>query len=77
MTEAFVRLCDAGLVYRKEALVNWCRSLESAISDIGVDHPRLTGPTELAVPGYSKPVSFGKMWDFPYRPADSGRGLKG
>ncbi|XP_063860722.1 valine--tRNA ligase, mitochondrial-like [Scylla paramamosain] len=61
MTEAFVRPYDAGLVYRKEALVNWCCSLQSAILDIEVDHLHLTGPTELAVPGYSKPVSFGKM----------------
>ncbi|XP_063846029.1 valine--tRNA ligase-like isoform X2 [Scylla paramamosain] len=72
LTEAFVRLYDAGLVYRKEALVNWCCSLQSAILDIEVDHLHLTGPTELAVPGYSKPVSFRKMWDFPYRLADSG-----
>ncbi|XP_063857651.1 valine--tRNA ligase-like isoform X3 [Scylla paramamosain] len=72
LTEAFVRPYDAGLVYRKEALVNWCCSLQSAILDIEVDHLHLTGPTELAVPGYSKPVSFGKMWDFPYRLADSG-----
>ncbi|XP_063874046.1 valine--tRNA ligase-like isoform X3 [Scylla paramamosain] len=71
LTEAFVRPYDAGLVYRKEALVNWCCSLQSAILDIEVDHLHLTGPTELAVPGYSKPVSFGKMWDFPYRLADS------
>ncbi|XP_063888075.1 valine--tRNA ligase-like isoform X4 [Scylla paramamosain] len=75
LTEAFVRPYDAGLVYRKEALVNWCCSLQSAILDIEVDHLHLTGPTELAVPGYSKPVSFGKMWDFPYRLADSGTPL--
>ncbi|KAK8381478.1 hypothetical protein O3P69_018508 [Scylla paramamosain] len=71
VTEAFVRLYDAGLVYRKEALVNWCCSLQSAISDIEVDHLHLTGPTELTVPGYSKPVTFGKMYDFAYRLADS------
>ncbi|XP_063873820.1 valine--tRNA ligase-like isoform X3 [Scylla paramamosain] len=75
LTEAFVCPYDAGLVYRKEALVNWCCSLQSAILDIEVDHLHLTGPTELAVPGYSKPVSFGKMWDFPYRLADSGTPL--
>lgn len=72
VTEAFVRLYDDGLVYRKEALVNWCCSLQSAISDIEVDHLHLTGPTELAVPGYDKPVTFGKMYDFAYKTADSG-----
>uniref|UniRef100_A0A8C1J6J5 Valine--tRNA ligase, mitochondrial n=1 Tax=Cyprinus carpio TaxID=7962 RepID=A0A8C1J6J5_CYPCA len=34
VTEAFVRLCDSGLIYRSEALVNWSCALESAISDI-------------------------------------------
>lgn len=73
VTEAFVRLYDDGLVYRKEALVNWCCTLQSAISDIEVDHLHLTGPTELAVPGYDHPVMFGMMYDFAYRTADSGR----
>ncbi|KAK8380616.1 hypothetical protein O3P69_016900 [Scylla paramamosain] len=63
VTEAFVCPYDAGLVYRKEALVNWCCSLQSAISDIEVDRLHLTGPTELAVPGYSKPVNLEKMYD--------------
>lgn len=36
VTEAFVRLCDAGLIYRSEGLVNWSCALESAISDIEV-----------------------------------------
>ena len=36
VTEAFVRLCDSGLIYRSEALVNWSCALESAISDIEV-----------------------------------------
>ncbi|KAG0721657.1 Valine--tRNA ligase, mitochondrial [Chionoecetes opilio] len=52
--EAFVRLYDAGLVYRKEALINWCCSLQSAISDIEVDHLHLTGPTEVRCPGSAK-----------------------
>lgn len=38
VTEAFVRLCDAGLIYRAESLVNWSCVLESAISDIEVKH---------------------------------------
>ena len=38
VTEAFVRLCDSGLIYRSEALVNWSCALESAISDIEVSY---------------------------------------
>ena len=34
--EAFIRLHDQGLIYRKERLVNWSCSLKSAISDIEV-----------------------------------------
>ena len=33
VSEAFVRLCDSGLIYRSEGLVNWSCALESAISD--------------------------------------------
>lgn len=36
VTEAFVRLCDSGLIYRSEGLVNWSCALQSAISDIEV-----------------------------------------
>nr|XP_045599154.1 valine--tRNA ligase-like [Procambarus clarkii] len=72
VTEAFIQLYDSGLVYRKESLINWCCSLQSAVSDIEVDHLHLTGPTELTVPGYEKPVTFGKMYDFAYKINDSG-----
>lgn len=72
VTEAFIQLYDSGLVYRKYALVNWCCNLQSAISDIEVEHLHLTGPTELKVPGYENPVTFGKMYDFAYKVSDSG-----
>lgn len=36
VTEAFVRLSDAGLIYRAQSLVNWSCALQSAISDIEV-----------------------------------------
>lgn len=36
VTEAFVRMCDSGLIYRSESLVNWSCVLKSAISDIEV-----------------------------------------
>lgn len=71
VNEAFIQLYDSGLVYRKYALVNWCCSLQSAISDIEVEHLHLTGPTELNIPGYEEPVTFGKMYDFAYKVSDS------
>lgn len=66
VTEAFVRLCDSGLIYRSEALINWSCALESAISDIEVDSKELSGRTMLSVPGYERPVEFGTMVTFTY-----------
>uniref|UniRef100_A0A673YN26 Valine--tRNA ligase, mitochondrial n=1 Tax=Salmo trutta TaxID=8032 RepID=A0A673YN26_SALTR len=66
VTEAFVRLCDSGLIYRSEGLVNWSCALESAISDIEVDSMQLSGRTLLPVPGYQNRVEFGTMVTFSY-----------
>ncbi|KAJ8273801.1 hypothetical protein GJAV_G00105680 [Gymnothorax javanicus] len=66
VSEAFVRLCDSGLIYRSEALVNWSCALESAISDIEVDTVELSGRTLRSVPGYQSKVEFGTMITFAY-----------
>ncbi|KAB5517774.1 hypothetical protein PHYPO_G00171030 [Pangasianodon hypophthalmus] len=66
VTEAFVRMCDSGLIYRSESLVNWSCALESAISDIEVDSKQLSGRTLLSVPGYEQKVEFGTMVTFAY-----------
>ncbi|XP_074542457.1 valine--tRNA ligase, mitochondrial isoform X2 [Halichoeres trimaculatus] len=66
VTEAFVRLCDSGLIYRSEGLVNWSCALESAISDIEVDSVELSGQSLLCVPGYEAKVEFGTMVTFAY-----------
>ncbi|XP_023665597.1 valine--tRNA ligase, mitochondrial [Paramormyrops kingsleyae] len=66
VTEAFVRLCDSGLVYRSEGLVNWSCALDSAISDIEVDSVQLSGRTLLSVPGYEQKVEFGTLFTFAY-----------
>uniref|UniRef100_A0A3Q3WLM2 Valine--tRNA ligase, mitochondrial n=1 Tax=Mola mola TaxID=94237 RepID=A0A3Q3WLM2_MOLML len=66
VTEAFVRLCDAGLIYRSEGLVNWSCALQSAISDIEVDSKELSGQTKLSIPGYESAVEFGTMFTFAY-----------
>uniref|UniRef100_A0A8C9U0C9 Valine--tRNA ligase, mitochondrial n=1 Tax=Scleropages formosus TaxID=113540 RepID=A0A8C9U0C9_SCLFO len=63
VTEAFVRLCDSGLVYRSEGLVNWSCALGSAISDIEA-RPELRGRTLLSIPGYEQKVEFGSMIAF-------------
>ncbi|XP_061912751.1 valine--tRNA ligase, mitochondrial [Entelurus aequoreus] len=72
VTEAFVRLCDADLIFRSEGLVNWSCALESAISDIEVDSKELSGQTMLSVPGYEHKVEFGTMFTFAYPIEDCG-----
>lgn len=61
VTEAFVRLYEAGLLYRSQQLVNWSCTLRSAISDIEVESRPLPGHTELQLPGCPTPVSFGLL----------------
>jgi valyl-tRNA synthetase len=36
--EAFVRLHEAGLIYRAKRLINWCPQCYTALSDLEVDH---------------------------------------
>ncbi|XP_073081288.1 valine--tRNA ligase, mitochondrial isoform X6 [Manis javanica] len=61
VTEAFVRLYKAGLLYRNRQLVNWSCALRSAISDIEVESRPLPGRMELQLPGCPTPVSFGLL----------------
>ncbi|XP_043940397.1 valine--tRNA ligase, mitochondrial [Protopterus annectens] len=72
VTEAFVRLYDAGLIYRSRQLVNWSCALKSTISDIEVESQSLSGRTYLSVPGYEEKLPFGEMITFAYRVQDSG-----
>ena len=43
----FKQMFDDGLIYRAERLVNWSPALQSAISDIEVDHREDRGGTRL------------------------------
>ncbi|CAK1580629.1 unnamed protein product [Parnassius mnemosyne] len=67
VNEAFIRLHDAGDIYRANRLVNWSCTLKSAISDIEVDKMELTGRTMLAIPGYEQKVEFGVLVLFAYK----------
>ncbi|XP_006215367.3 valine--tRNA ligase, mitochondrial isoform X1 [Vicugna pacos] len=62
VTEAFVRLYKAGLLYRSRQLVNWSCTLRSAISDVEVESRPLPGRTELRLPGCPTSVSFGLLF---------------
>ena len=43
VTEAFVRLYEAGLIYRGKYLVNWCPASQSAVSDLEVENQEIDG----------------------------------
>ena len=70
VTEAFVRLHEAGLVYRRERHVNWCCALRTTISDIEVDRTSLRqGGERLGpIPGHdpNSTFEFGVMSRFAY-----------
>lgn len=43
VTEAFIRLHDKGLIYRGSYMVNWSPHLQTAVSDLEVDHSEEQG----------------------------------
>ncbi|XP_026724940.1 valine--tRNA ligase [Trichoplusia ni] len=67
VNEAFIRLHDAGDIYRANRLVNWSCTLKSAISDIEVDKIEIPGRTFLSIPGYDHKVEFGVLVYFAYK----------
>ena len=67
---AFKELYEKGLIYRGDFLVNWSCKLGSAISDIEVDNIPVEKKTKINVPGYSKGINFGVMYDFAYKLLD-------
>ncbi|KAE8983535.1 putative valine--tRNA ligase, cytoplasmic [Phytophthora rubi] len=74
VVDAFVTLHDKGLVYRRRRMVNWCPTLQTAISDIEVDLEQLDKATRKTLPGRDKAVEFGVMHRFRYQVADGSAG---
>ncbi|POM60207.1 Valyl-tRNA synthetase [Phytophthora palmivora] len=71
VVDAFVKLYDKGLIYRRRRMVNWCPTLQTAISDIEVDSEQLEKATKKMLPGRDKALEFGVMHRFKYQVADS------
>ncbi|KAJ8674009.1 hypothetical protein QAD02_005271 [Eretmocerus hayati] len=71
VVEAFCTLDKRNLLYRDKTLVNWSVALGSTLSDIEVDNKLLEGKTDLEIPGYSKKVSFGQIFEISYDLKDS------
>lgn len=66
VSETFVKLHEEGIIYRANRLVNWCTKLNTALSNLEVDHKEIEGRTLLDVPGYDRKVEFGVMTHFCY-----------
>ncbi|KAL6055400.1 valine--tRNA ligase, variant 2 [Balamuthia mandrillaris] len=75
VTEAFVRLHEAGLLYRNTRLINWCCHLETVISDIEVDYEPVNKRTFLSLPGRKKKHEFGVIYRVAY-PVEGGGELE-
>lgn len=69
--EAFCRMYNKGLIYRATRLVNWCCKLNTALSDLEVDHVDLAKPGMLKVPvpgpEGEKMYEFGYITNFVYK----------
>eukprot|EP01059_Diplonema_ambulator_P035675 TRINITY_DN8501_c0_g1_i1.p1 TRINITY_DN8501_c0_g1~~TRINITY_DN8501_c0_g1_i1.p1 ORF type:complete len:1052 (+),score=443.31 TRINITY_DN8501_c0_g1_i1:270-3425(+) len=76
VTEAFCSLHEQGIIERATRLVNWCVSLQSAISDLEVVYKEFAGETKLSVPGYDKKIAVGLMYDFYYVVEETGEKLQ-
>jgi len=59
--EAFIKLHEKGYIYRATRLVNWDCTLNTAISNIEVDHLLIEKETKLSVAGSKKKIS---IWSF-------------
>ena len=67
--EAFIRLFESGLIYRENAIVNWCYHLNSTISDIEVDWINVDKSRELEFAGNRMTV--GVLYTVALKLADS------
>ncbi|CAF3373526.1 unnamed protein product [Rotaria socialis] len=71
--DSFLRLYDDGLIYRDRRIVNWCCKLQSVVSDIEVDSKEINGRTKFSIPGYSKEIELGVLYNIAYRVIDEGQ----
>ena len=65
--DAFIRLYDDRLIYRDRRIVNWCCQLQSVVSDIEVDSKEILGRQKFPVPGYSKEIELGVLYNVAYK----------
>ncbi|CAF3420406.1 unnamed protein product [Rotaria sp. Silwood1] len=68
--DSFLRLYNDGLIYRDRRIVNWCCQLQSVVSDIEVDSKEINGRENFSIPGYSKDIELGILYNIAYKIID-------
>ncbi|KAJ9067467.1 hypothetical protein DSO57_1038804 [Entomophthora muscae] len=71
VVNAFIQLHRQKLIYRDVRIVNWCPALETAISDIEVEHASYEKPTFVSVPGFPNKLEIGVLYHVAY-PVEGG-----
>ncbi|KAK2706388.1 probable valine--tRNA ligase, cytoplasmic [Artemia franciscana] len=67
VTEAFIRLYNDGLIYRKFSLANWCVALQTSLSDIEVDYLEIESPKSVVFPSSKgRSVLMGQIYEIAY-----------
>ncbi|CAF3540062.1 unnamed protein product [Adineta steineri] len=68
--DSFLSLYNDGLIYRDRRIVNWCCQLRSVVSDIEVDSKEINGRQKISIPGYSKEIELGVLYNIAYKVID-------
>ncbi|CCJ30052.1 unnamed protein product [Pneumocystis jirovecii] len=68
--DCFIQLFNEGLIYRDIKMVNWSCTLETAISDIEIEHKVVPKPTEIII-REEPSVEFGVLHQVAYRLVNS------
>ncbi|CAF3004719.1 unnamed protein product [Rotaria sp. Silwood2] len=68
--DSFLHLYNDGLIYRDTRIVNWCCQLRSVVSDIEVDSKEINGREKFSIPGYSKHIELGILYNIAYKIID-------
>jgi valyl-tRNA synthetase len=72
VNEAFVLLYEKKYIYRATRLVNWDCTLNTAISNVEVDHIEIERNEKIKIGERLKKVEYGFLFDFAYKIEDSG-----
>lgn len=71
VTEAFVRLYEAGLVYRGRRVVHWCAKLQTTLSDLEVEHIHPEKGQKIRTDG--EEYEFGRIYTVKYAVKKEGK----